>query len=174
MLGLKGRLHRKVKRMRGVDPVLASLALTVYEMGAGVEAEVKDGGVELTVEGKDTADLNDFLALILHAEHTVTLEELLAHRLCQVGRGDGDGAGIGGRAEGKVVRKVLIPVYRYLVLEVYRKSPNTVAATLSYAAEGGWGDGSGEDVRGERSSAKKKKRHRGDRSSPHERLITVV
>ena len=38
LLGLKGRLHRKVKRLRHVDPVLSSLALLVYEMCTGVEA----------------------------------------------------------------------------------------------------------------------------------------
>ena len=113
VLGLKGRLHRKVKRVRGVDPVLCSLALTVYEMASGMEADVREGA-ELRVEGKDMADVNDFLGLITHAAHTVTLEELLAHRVCQkaeggAGGGGGEGGEVRGRpAEGKVVRKVLI------------------------------------------------------------------
>ena len=48
VLGLKSRLHRKLKRMRSVDPVLASLALTVYEMASGMEAEVRDGTEGIT------------------------------------------------------------------------------------------------------------------------------
>lgn len=177
LFGWRSRYHRKLRRLKNVDPVLASVALLVYEMCTGREAEVvRDGGsgggkgeVDLQLDAREYADAADFIDLILYATHTVTLDELLTHRLCTsttltslATAADRTLTGRQERGEGKVVRKLLIPVHTYFVLECYKRHPHTVADGLWYAREGGWVEGGGASVEGaeEGGSRQKKKRHR--------------
>ena len=184
LLGWRSRYHRKLRRLKTVDPVLASVALLVYEMCTGREAEViRDGNsssgdgntgrgeVDLQLDAREYADAADFIDLILYATHTVTLDELLTHRLCTtptsstttIAAADRIVGGREERCEGKVVRKMLVPVHAYFVLDCYKRHPHTIADGLWYAREGGWVDGGAageEGVEGGSSKRKKKHKHR--------------
>ena len=178
LLGWRSRYHRKLRRLKNVDPVLASVALLVYEMCTGCEAEVirdgttggSKGEVDLQLDAREYADAADFIDLILYATHTVTLDELLTHRLCTTpaspASADHTVSGREERCEGKVVRKLLAPVHAYFVLDCYKRHPHTVADGLWYAREGGWVEGGGageegtEEGGGTGSKRKKKHRHR--------------
>ena len=174
LLGWRSRYHRRLRRLKAVDPVLASVALLVYEMCTGREAEVvRDtsggkGEVDLQLDAREYADAADFIDLILYATHTVTLDELLAHRLCASAPASAQqpspaaqpaGGGREERCEGKVVRKLLLPVHGYFVLECYKRHPHTVADELWYAREGGWVEG-GAGEEGAEEGSRKKKKHR--------------
>ena len=193
LLGWRSRYHRKLRRLKNVDPVLASVALLVYEMCTGREAEVvRDtasggggggggrGEVDLSLDAREYADAADFIDLILYATHTVTLDELLTHRLpatttattptataAALTAADSAVGGREERCEGKVVRRLLIPVHAYFVLDCYKRHPHTVADGLWYAREGGWlegGGGAGAEGSVEGGS-KRKKKHRHRKSS---------
>ena len=171
MLGWRSRYHRKLRRLKTVDPVLASVALLVYEMCTGREAEVvRDSGggskgeVDLQLDAREYADAADFIDLILYATHTVTLDELLTHRLCTApapaAAAQHTAGGREERCEGKVVRKLLLPVHAYFVLDCYKRHPHTIADGLWYAREGGWVEGGVGGEEGAEEGGKKKKKHR--------------
>ena len=195
LLGWRSRYHRKLRRLKHVDPVLASVALLVYEMCTGREAEVlrdtsttAKGAVDLSLEQRQYADAADLIDLILYATHTVTLEELLTHRLCTTTTTSTPStpthaalvALAGGReerCEGKIVRKLLIPVHTYFVLDCYKRHPHTVADGLWYAREGGWLEGGmaagseGTEEGGSGSRRKKKHRHRKGSSGSVDAIV---
>jgi len=181
LLGWRSRYHRKLRRLKNVDPVLL-----VYEMCTGREAEVvRDGSgggrgeVDLQLDAREYADAADLIDLILYATHTVTLDELLTHRLCTTPTHptptDRTLTDRTERCEGKVVRKLLIPVHAYFVLDCYKRHPHTVADGLWYAREGGWVEGgaaSGEGAEeGGGTGSKRKKKHRHRKSSSGESMV---
>ena len=185
LLGWRSRYHRKLRRLKNVDPVLASVALLVYEMCTGREAElVRDGSsgsggkgeVDLQLDAREYTDAADFIDLILYATHTVTLDELLTHRLCSapaalVTATDRTTSGRDERCEGKVVRKLLIPVHAYFVLDCYKRHPHSVADGLWYAREGGWVEGEEGAEEGGGTGSKRKKKHRHRKSGSVDAIV---
>lgn len=129
MLGFKSRMHRRLKMMRSVDPIMCAIAFLLYEMATGIEAQpTSKDVVDLTIADPQYSEVQDLIEGIMNNQYS-SINELLNHSLTRRGpmpvEADDSQLGAKPKIESKLVRKIIQPLMDYYS-KIYRRHPQVV------------------------------------------------